>query len=805
MKKGEYYTVKIILCVFLFSLLMIGKSFGQVSNIISSVRIGDAKEKMPLSISAELFTAENISIVSLVYRSFGQTEFKKTEMLIAGNTASVTIPADEVQPPYLEYYLSITLRNGTTQTYPLDIDKGVAPLQIPVSAYSQKDKEIFILSPSAGEILSVDELLISISFIKAPDNIDVNKTKIYLNGQDITSSALITGDLIILNGENLSGTVVLGAKLLKIDVYDKSGNLYHSISRSFQTVSAEVAMAVSSRWKYFGNLRGESRNENFNSASTWYNNLSADINGSYDQWRINGYAYLTSEEKSSLQPYNRYSATIQGGDWFELKVGDAYPRFPNLIMDGKRVRGITGAINLGAFNLQASYGETVREVEGTVLQTYTANNVPLGTDIIKVNQSIYGAPYARVDLGTYNRKILAIRPSFGSGESFQFGLSYLHSKDDPGSIALGARPQENITIGSDLMFAFDNQNILFTSQAAVSILNKDISTGNLTDAQIDSIFGANSTYDVKPSTVKDIRDIIGKFITVNQYLGPWNPQELSSLAAEAALSLNYFDNNLRASYIYRGNEYQSFGQSFLRTDVKGINLVDRFRMLDNKLFVSFGYESLNDNLQKTKPATTTFQTTSISVSYFPRMDFPNITLGYNRYDNNNDLVLADSAKNRLALNAVDDITNRFLLQFSYDFNYLVKNSASLSFTTSNRTDNSISHLDSKFNSGSLTFNSFWNQQLTSIFGVVYSSSSIAGIPFNYFTLTVGGRYRMLENKLLLSATLSPSFGDFQRQAVEFTADYNILLNLNLMFQMRLYRIPGASTNSIIGLVTRLTI
>ena len=242
MKKGEYYTVKIILCVFLFSLLMIGKSFGQVSNIISSVRIGDAKEKMPLSISAELFTAENISIVSLVYRSFGQTEFKKTEMLIAGNTASVTIPADEVQPPYLEYYLSITLRNGTTQTYPLDIDKGVAPLQIPVSAYSQKDKEIFILSPSAGEILSVDELLISISFIKAPDNIDVNKTKIYLNGQDITSSALITGDLIILNGENLSGTVVLGAKLLKIDVYDKSGNLYHSISRSFQTVSAEVAM-----------------------------------------------------------------------------------------------------------------------------------------------------------------------------------------------------------------------------------------------------------------------------------------------------------------------------------------------------------------------------------------------------------------------------------------------------------------------------------------------------------------------------------------------------------------------------------
>jgi len=805
MKKGKYHIIKILLCVFLFSFLMTNESFSQVSNIVSAVRIGDAKEKMPLSISVELYTSENISVIGLVYRAFGQTEFKKTEMLIAGNTASVTVPADEVLPPYLEYYLSITLRNGPPQTYPLDIDKGVAPLQIPVSAYSQKDKEILILSPSAGEILSEDELLISVSFIKAPDDIDINKTKIYLNDQDVSSDALIAGDLIILSGENFSSKVDLGSKLLKVDVYDKSGNLYHSVSRSFQTVSTAVAMEVSSRWKYAGNLKGESRNENFNSASTWYNNISADLNSSYDQWRFSGYAYITSEEKSSLQPYNRYSATIQGGDWFELKVGDAYPRFPNLIMDGKRVRGITGALNLGAFNLQASYGETIREVEGKVLQTYSANNVPLGTDIIKVNESKYGAPYARVDLGTFNRKILAVRPSFGSGESFQFGLSYLHSKDDPGSIALGARPQENITIGSDLMFAFDDQNILFTSQAAVSILNKDISTSNLTDAQIDSVFGTNSTYDVKPSTVKDIRDIIGKFITVNQYLGPWNPQEFSSLAAEAALSLNYLDNNLRASYIYRGNEYQSFGQSFLRTDVKGINLADRFRMLDNKLFVSFGYESLSDNLQKTKPATTTFQTTSLSVSFFPRMDFPNITVGFNRYDNDNGLTLADSAKNRIALNAVDDITNRFLLQFSYDFNYLVKQNASLSFTTSNRTDNSISNLDSKFNSGSLTLNSYWNQQLTSLFGVVYSSSSIAGIPFNYFTLTLGGRYRMLENKLLLSATLSPSFGDFKRQAIEFTADYNILLNLNLMFQMRLYRIPDASTNSIIGLVTRLTI
>ncbi|MEW6701965.1 MAG: hypothetical protein AB1298_04530, partial [Bacteroidota bacterium] len=787
----------------LFLLIIVcTEGYGQISNIVSSVKIGDAKEKFPLPISAELFSSENISEISIAYKSFGQSEFKKAEMLIAGNTASVTIRAEAILPPYLEFYLIIYMKDGSSQTYPMGIAEGVTPLQVAVSAFSQKDKEIIILSPAAGEMLSEDEILISVSFIKAPDNVDINKTKIYLRDEDVTSSALIAGDIIILSGENLGKKIGLGSRLLKVEVYDKEGNLYHTISRTFQTVSVEVAAAVGERWKYNGYLKGESRNENFNSVSTWYNNFAGEINSSYGQWRINGFAYFTSEEKNNLQPYNRYSAAIYGGDWLELKLGDAFPRFPNLIIDGKRVRGVSAALNFGAFNVQASYGQTLRNIEGVLLEKFTANNVPLGTDIIPIDKLKYGMPYGRVSLGTYNRKLLAVRPSFGSGENFQFGLSYLHAKDDNGSIEFGARPQENVVLGSDLMFAFDDQNILFTTQAAFSIINKDISTGNLTDAQIDSIFGKNSSFDIDPANVKKVRDILGNFITVNQYLGPWNPQEFSSLAGEAALSLNYFNNSLRGSYIYRGNDYQSFGQTYLRTDVKGINLVDRIRMLDNKLFLSFGYENLQDNLQKTKIATTTFQIISASVSYFPRTNFPNITVGYNRYVNNNGLKLTDPVNGKYS---VDDITNRILFQLSYDFTAGVKHSSSFLFTTSSRTDNSLAKTDADFNSGSLTVNSFWTQRLTSLFGVIYSTSEIKGIPYNYFTITLGGRCKLLENKLLLSATLSPSFGDYKRQIVELNTDYNILSNLNLVFQMRLYRIPGSSSNSIIGLTTRLSI
>ncbi len=800
---------KFLLLCFLFSFLT-SISLAQVSDYILSVNIGDAKEKTPLTLTADLVTVENISSLYIAYKPFGENEFQKIEMLITGNTAAGTIPSDVVVPPYLDYYIIINLKDGNTQTYPVGIDQGANTLQIAVAGVSDKDKEIIVLSPVDGEILTKDNLLISISFIKASDAIDISKTKIYLNGTDLSSQALIAGDLIVISGENIQDQIKYGAGSLQVDVYDKEENLYHTIGRTMQIVTTEIFAEVESRWKFIGKLKGESRSENFGSLSTWRNNISADMNASDDTWRLNGYLYFTSEEKGNLQPYNRYSAVIKGSDWLELQVGDTYPRYPNIILDGKRIRGVSGYINLGAFNIQATYGETERKIEGKI-DTLYQEQPSFTSNIIAVDQNKYGAPYAKVRLGTYSRNLFAIRPSFGSGENFQLGFTYLHSIDDKESVELSARPQENAVFGTDIKFALDDQNILFTTQAAVSLFNKDIYSGDLTDSEIDSIFGEDGYYNVDPDQVKTMRDVLGTIITVNQYIGPLNPQELASLAAETALNLNYLNNSFRASYIYRGNDYYSFGQSFLRTDVKGYNIVDRIRMFDNKVFLSLGYENLEDNLQDTKIATTKYQTLSASISIFPRVDFPNITLGYNRYDYNNGLKLADTTYQNYV---VDDLTNRFLIQLSYDFVAGIRHSSSLSFITQTRDDESFAPIDANYISSTFTLNSYWYPELSTIFQIIYGSNELKKFdrttsvtttePFDYVTLSVGARYKMMENKLLLSANLSPSFGDFKRQALELLADYNILANLNLAFQARIFRIPGSSTNSIIGLTTRYT-
>ncbi|MDH7603987.1 MAG: hypothetical protein QHH13_03725 [Melioribacter sp.] len=786
---------------FLFFIIMyltISLIYAQESNYILNVKLSESKINNPINISVDLISAENISSIEFAYRFFDKNEFTKREMQIAGITATVTIPAEEVKPPTLEYYFIINLKDGTTETYPTGIEQGISPFQLAIAGETEKGKEIIILSPEEGEVLTRENFLISVSFIRAPSNIDVEKTKVYLNDIDISQNKLIAEDLIVINGENITD-IKYGSAEIKIEVYDNKGNLYYTAKRSVLIATKEVAEKISKRWNVNGHLRAESRNENYSSASTWYNNFSAEAKLTSDQWLFSGQLYVTSEEKKYLQPYNRYTLTIRHKDLLNLQIGDSYPQFPNLIMNGKRVRGFNGALNLGKINLQTAFGETERKIEGTLLQTYLREEAPLAFDVIKINESKYGYPYGRVQFGTYKRDIFVVRPSFGSGKNFQLGFTYLHSKDDPNSVEFASRPQENAVFGTDLMFAIDKQNIMFTSQAAFSVFNKDISSGTLSDAKIDSIFGEGSAFDIDPDQIKTIKKILGKFITVNQYIGPLNPQKLASLAGEAALNINYFNNSLKASYIYRGNDYLSLGQSFIQTDIKGFNFSDQIRMFDNRFFLSVGYEKLEDNLQKTKIATTTYETFSATASIFTRLNFPNISVGYYRKKNNNGLSIRDPLFNKYV---IDEITNRFTFLMSYDLKLYVRHNTSLSISTQRRDDKSLRDYDANFNSVSFSVNSYWKNNLNSVFQIFYSSTEIGNSQFKYFTLTAGAKYKLMENKLIFSATLSPSFGDFKRQALELIADYNLIGNLNLAFQARIFRFPGKSTNSIIGLTTR---
>lgn len=802
----NFYKFVLVLVFFTF-LLTTPVSYGQISKSISSITNNTAVQNNDVVFDIDLFQANTVSRITFFYKPFGESSYRSRDVIITGIKAAVTIPKEEVTPPTLEYYFMLELKDGNIETYPIDFDRTKLPLTLKVEPTKKSEVEIIVLSPEPGFKAPSSELLISLSLFRVPLAVDKDLTKIFIDQVDVSSNAVYAGDIINYYPDNFEPKLSEGTHTFKVVLYDTTGKEFTTFSSSFATISVVEYAAEKSKFNYRMDINAELRNEKLGDNSTFYNNLGVNFAGEYEDWKINSSIYLTSEEKSYLQPYNRYLLSVQN-NYLTLSVGDLYPRFTSLMLDGRRVRGVFGDIKTGSFEVKTVYGEITRATDGRILNMYNSGDAPLTSNIIDIDSAKYGKSKAEAILGAYKRNLFAIRALIGNESGFIWGLNYLHSKDDIASIEFGAKPKENLVLGTDFSWAMDNKNIIFTGQAAFSLSNRDIINGELSDALIDTVFkkdgglGGGSG----PQKIKDIKNIFGSLITVNQYIIPLNPLELATLAAETAVLFNYFDNSLKISYLYRGNDFQSFGQQFSRTDVTGFNITDNARMIDDKVFLSLSYERLKDNLQNTKFATTTYQSIGTSVSIFPRADFPNIVFGYNRYDNKNDVDTVTAATDSSGFNRatlmIDDITNRFFVQLGYGFTLGVKHQASFNISVSDRTDKSLQAYDLTNTATYLSLNSYWNDDLMSFFNLNINSSKIKNTEISYSGFSIGARQALLEKKLDVTANISPTFGDLKRVVYELSSRYNAYTNLYLNLQFRFLSYSNSTNDLIVSLSAR---
>jgi len=788
--------------------------FAQASNFVTGVSVTDAREGSDLTIKVELTNINEISDITIAYRVFGTTEFIKKEMELSGGSARMNIGANEIRLPSLEYYFIIRTRNNGEETYPVDAVMQ-SFLNVQVQPKSVKDDEILVLNPEPGTPMTSDEALITISLLKATDDVDKGKTKIFVNGIDLSGQLFIAEDLIILAGDMLASNLKTGTvNSLRVELYKKDGSTYHAYAAGFDVKEKSGGRIPGTPFEYFLNVRGETRNESVRDINNWYNNISLDGKATYGAFDADLQVYATSEEKGYLQPYNRYKFGLYN-EYFRVIGGDYTPGYQTLIMNGKRVRGITGSLHAGFFNVQASYGEISRGIDGQIVEILPPNSSLLGSDKIKLSDG----SIARVNQGTFTRDVLAVNPYFTAGETFKLGFTYLHSKDDLATAQYTRQPQENVVAGADLALNFDDNKIQLYAQGAFSIINKDITSGNLADSTIDKVFGPGGAFSGNAGQIKDIKDIISRFITFNQFLSPLKPEELSSLAYEVSLSLNYFNNYFKGSYISRGFDYISFGNNYLRTDVSGFNLFDRVSLLENKMFLSLGYEMLEDNRNKTKFSTTKFTNFNASVSYYPAFDLPGVILSYTRNENNNGILRNDPDLLKRTY-GIDDYTNRFGIQVTYRFFAAYNHNLSANASLSNRKDNTIFQFDANNTMFGLNYSTEWSKSLQSFLNFNLSNNEIVqgpGMPtinFNITSLVAGAKYFMMQNKLVLNGSVSPTFGDVSRTAIDVSALYYVLQNFSLQLQVRYIlnsgdfidpvkniKIPVAN-DSIIGLTTR---
>jgi hypothetical protein len=795
----------------------------QTSSVVVQVNVPVVSQNQPLPVGVEFTPTANVERVLFKYRSFGDSEFREQEMLKAGNTATLTISAQYVLPPHIEYYIQVFLTNGQSATYPLQ-NAELNPLKATVRPVDPKNLEVRLLSPEQGETVAAEDLVIAVSLFYASDNVNRRATKLFLNGVDVTPQAVFSDDVILFSPANVGMPLTLGVQFLRIELYDHAGSRYHTVESNFNLSTASAILAQETALRAGIEGQAEYRREDIASEVSTFIRGQLRLNGTYRSLGFGANALMTNEEKPDRQPQNRFLAHGDLG-WLKLQLGDAFPKFPSYIVSGKRVRGITGNLALGFFNVDVSYGEVAREIEGIVLRDTTfADSSGLNARPENTVQKS-GFTYSLFSPGTFSRDFLAVRPSFGSGENFQWGFTYMKSKDKVGSIKYGIKPQENLVVGSDMVIAFDNQRFRLEGQASLGITNRDISEGSFTDADYDELAGKNDP-DLTPEerrdrekTVDDLKKIakVGeKFITINEYLFPLNPvgTGLPAVAYEGTLTLNYFNNFIRAQMYQRGAAYISFGNEFLQSDIRGIAISDRIRMFSNRALLSLSYESREDNTAESKIVTTQYTNLNGSLTVYPASNLPSFTFGYGVNTRKNDANPRDSLQK---LFVADDMTNRINLQIAYDFTLGARQNLTLGMNLSDKKDNTPSKLDQKSNSfyGSLTtIYSFPLQTTISFNSNLTESAILAGAlatagptalqlqSFDLSTASLNIQYRMMEDQLRLVGNLSSSFGDLNRTLIQAGVDYSITPNHALVVQYDFIQNAGTKDDSIGSLIYR---
>jgi hypothetical protein len=795
---------------FLLLFLLVGSAsaIAQVSTKVAFIAPDAAIANSPITITIQLQQGESIQRAYIVYRPFGESEYQKAEMDLLGNTANVTLPSRVVTRPYIEYYIVLQNRTGGLETYPLSEtpDPFTTPpgktLRLLVRAEDQSETQVVFLSPDPNSAVQPDEALISLSLLRTDSTIIRKATQVFLDGANVTKFLVFSGDILVLPPDNLGRQLAPGPHRVSVRLFDRTGNLAAASTVTF-TVQGGGTFAysepITAKFKYGVNVNFESRHEQVDNEGMWYNRGGYNFTGTLNDWRFKSNLFVTSDETNDRQPQNRFYLGVDHPLAY-AGYGDSYPSFPNLILSGKRVRGFTAGVRFGVFNLDFVYGQTTREVEGKILKSFPKDSIAVEQQ--KDSTSAYGpipgdaTRWGKYSYGTYAKDLFAIRPSFGSGETWQLGLTVLKSKDDIGSINYGIRPDENIVFGSDFVARLDSRRIEVSAQAAFSAYNADISSGSFTDAQIDSL-----RFITDKGAAKNIRDILSRYVTVNENFRPLSSDLSGVLAYDATLSLHYFGNVFRFMYLYRGNDYNSAGQTYLRKDVAGFNISDRMRIIDNQMFISLGYERLQDNTGGTKIATTTFGTINAAVSYYPLVDAPNVTIGYSRFDNDNGL----SLRGPDSLSVVADVTNQIYLQSSYDFTFGARHTAAFSASISSRDDKSYVRANVTSNTFTIGLSSRYSIPLQTNLDIAFNINQLpTGTPgvlhdLDYTALTARGRYALITDILWMAAAVSPTFGDFKRTVFDISSEYYPLPTMSFTLQFDYFVNDGAPNDNFVSL------
>ncbi len=516
--------------------------------------------------------------VELYYRTTDLQEWVVLDLMGHWNNECLEVNLEPLPAGthFFEYYLKLVTAEGTTITDP-EFAPQTAVHRVDVQSPTPLTGEpVALMTPL--NYTDDEQVLIAISLQEPVPAADLEIT---LEGEDITQYCQIDpwiitylpdpdqpqqGQLIVKVRRTAAETDswFLGA----IAVKPRSWG-FKLQANTFETIHFEQ---VAERWENYHRFGGN---------LTWSKGsqkLELHLNLAVKDW-----------QDEQLQPQSRFSLKYSV-PMLTVAAGDVYPRLNQLVLHSTRVRGGEIDFHSPFFSLQAVGGNLRQEI-------LDDNDVALAMQ----------------------RTMWAVSPRFGNYRKVSTGLILMKAWDvevDSSNV----HPQENLVLGADFTMRLLRERLLWSTEAAFSLSNTNTSAAVLSDADLDTLDWNWPSFLPTPESLEG-------FFTVNPYISPTNPLDLTSLAYQSRLQLNLPGNILTLRWRHLGSDFESFGSGGAVNDLEGFEIADGFSFLQRQYYIHLAANSYTDNLNGSLDDTwSTTRNSSLqgNISWYPVQDWPTL-------------------------------------------------------------------------------------------------------------------------------------------------------------------------------------
>ena len=195
------------------------------------------------------------------------------------------------------------------------------------------------------------------------------------------------------------------------------------------------------------------------------------------------------------------------------------------------------------------------------------------------------------------------------------------------------RSYSNLPITNDCTDDIDNCNVgdYYWSDCLAYIFNGgDVSDDDL----IDLIFIESGVETFNPSDLQNLFHInsninLPSIVDGESGTGFSDILNYPEVAYDFDVRLVYPKQNIHFGIKKVGKDFNSLGNSYLQSDTKETYISDRFKLLNNRMFLLLSWKSIDNGLINKTSESDKYD---INISYYPRPNFPSFTINYGLYD-----------------------------------------------------------------------------------------------------------------------------------------------------------------------------